>query len=61
LEANRQEWDQFVKWVAIGGSASPWLMVGEVDGGAPSDEIALADRVSVGKVLSANQQKVLFV
>jgi hypothetical protein len=48
-------------WLAIGGSASPWLTVGEVDGGAPSDEIALADRASVGEVSSADWQKALFV
>jgi hypothetical protein len=42
-------------------SAGPWLMVGEVDGGAPSDEIALADRASIGKVSSANLKKALFV
>jgi hypothetical protein len=50
-----------VKWVVIGRSASPWLMVGEVDGGAPSNEVASVDRVSVSEVLSANWQKALFV
>jgi hypothetical protein len=50
-----------VKWVAIGRSASPWLMVGKVDGGAPSNKVALADRANVGEVSSANQQKALFV
>jgi hypothetical protein len=43
-----------IKWVAIGRLASPWLMVGEVDGGAPSNKVASADRVSIGKVLLAN-------
>jgi hypothetical protein len=50
-----------VKWVAIGRSASPWLAVGKVNGGAPSNKVALADRASISKVLSANRQKVLFV
>jgi hypothetical protein len=48
-------------WLAIGRSAGPWLTVGEVDGGAPSDEVASLDRASVSKVMSANWQKVLFV
>jgi hypothetical protein len=38
-----------VKCVAIGRSAGPWLKVGKVDGGAPSDKVASADRVSVGQ------------
>jgi hypothetical protein len=50
-----------VKWVAIGRSAGPWLTVSKVDGGAPRDKAALAARVSVGKVSSANWRKVLFV
>jgi hypothetical protein len=45
----------------IGRSAGPWLTVSKVDGGAPSNEIALVDRVSIGEVLLANQQKALFV
>jgi hypothetical protein len=45
----------------IGGSAGPWLMVGKVNGGAPSDKIASADRMSVGKVSLADRQKALFV
>jgi hypothetical protein len=45
----------------IGRLASPWLTVSKVDGGAPSDEVASADRASIGKVLSADWQKVLFV
>jgi hypothetical protein len=44
----------------IDGSAGPWLTVGEVDGGALSNNIALADRASVGKVSSADRRKVLF-
>jgi hypothetical protein len=46
-----------VKWVVISRLAGPWLTVGKVNGGAPSDKVALADRASVSKVLSANQQK----
>jgi hypothetical protein len=38
-----------VKWVVIGRSSSPWLTVGEVDGGPPSDEVASADRASISK------------
>jgi hypothetical protein len=38
-----------VKWVAIGRSASPWLTVGKVNGGAPSNKVALAERVSFGR------------
>jgi hypothetical protein len=45
----------------IGRSASPWLTVGKVDGGVPSNEIALADRVSVSDMLLADWRKVLFV
>jgi hypothetical protein len=44
----------------IGRSAGPWLKVGKVDGGVLSDEIASADRASIGKVLSANWRKALF-
>jgi hypothetical protein len=43
-----------VKWIVIGRSAGPWLTVSEVDGGALSEEVALADRVSIGKVSSAD-------
>jgi hypothetical protein len=50
-----------VKWVAIGRSAGPWLTVSEVNGGVPSDKVALADRASVSKVLSADQRKAMFV
>jgi hypothetical protein len=50
-----------VKWVAIGRLAGPWLMVSKVDGGVLSDKVASTDRVSIGEVSSANQQKVLFV
>jgi hypothetical protein len=60
LVANRQEWDKIVKWVAIGGSVSPWLMVGKVNGGAPSNNIASVDKASIGEVLSANWGKALF-
>jgi hypothetical protein len=35
--------------------------VGKVNGGVLSNEIALADRASVGEVSSADQQKALFV
>jgi hypothetical protein len=38
-----------VKWVVIGRSAGPWLTVGKVNGGAPSNKVALVDRVSVGE------------
>jgi hypothetical protein len=38
-----------VKWVVIGRSASPWLTVGEVNGGALSNKVALADRVSLSQ------------
>jgi hypothetical protein len=38
-----------VKWVAIGRSAGPWLTVGKVNGGAPSDKVAFVDRASVGE------------
>jgi hypothetical protein len=48
-------------WLAIDRSAGPWLIVGEVDGGVPSDEIASVDRVSVGEALLADRQKVSFV
>jgi hypothetical protein len=48
-------------WLAIGRLAGPWLTVSKVDGGAPSDNIALADRASVSKVLSADRRKALFV
>jgi hypothetical protein len=50
-----------VKWVAIGRSAGPWLIVSKVDGGTPSNEVASADRASVGKVMLANWQKAMFV
>jgi hypothetical protein len=50
-----------VKWVVISRLASPWLTVGKVNGGVPSDKVALAERVSIGKVLSADQQKATFV
>jgi hypothetical protein len=50
-----------VKCVVIGRSASPWLTVGKADGGALSDKVALVERVSVGKLLLANQRKVMFV
>jgi hypothetical protein len=50
-----------VKWVAISRSAGPWLMVGKVDGGAPSDKVASADRASISEVSSADRPKVLFV
>jgi hypothetical protein len=50
-----------VKWVAIGRSAGPWLTVSKVNGGVPSNKVALADRASVGEVSLANWQKVLFV
>jgi hypothetical protein len=54
LEANRQGWNKLVKWVAIGRLASPWLTVGKVDGGVPSNKVALADRASIGEVLLAD-------
>jgi hypothetical protein len=60
-EANRQKGIRIVKWVAISRSAGPWLMVGKVDGGVPSNQVALADRASVGEVLLANWQKTTFV
>jgi hypothetical protein len=60
-EANRQGGIRIVKWVVIGRSAGPWLMLGKVDGGVPSNQVALADRASVGEVLSANRQKATFV
>jgi hypothetical protein len=47
--------------VAIGRSAGPWLTVGKANGGAPSNEVALAERASVGKVLLASWQKAMFV
>jgi hypothetical protein len=40
-----------VKWVAIGRSAGPWLMVGKVNGGVPSNEVALVDRASVSRLV----------
>jgi hypothetical protein len=49
------------KWVAIGRSAGLWLTVGEANGGALSNKVASADRASIGKVLSANWQKAMFV
>jgi hypothetical protein len=61
LEANKQGGIKMFKWVAIGRSAGPWLTVGEVNGGVPSNKVALADRASVSKVLLANQQKAMFV
>jgi hypothetical protein len=50
-----------VKWVAIGRLAGPWLTVGKVNGGVLSNKVASADRASVGEVLLADWQKVLFV
>jgi hypothetical protein len=50
-----------VKWEAIGRSASPWLTVSKGDGGAPSNEVALVERVSVSEVLSADWRKATFV
>jgi hypothetical protein len=47
--------------LVIGRSAGPWLMVSKVNGGAPSNEVASADRASVGEVLLADWQKALFV
>jgi hypothetical protein len=50
-----------VKWVAIGRLAGPWLTVSKVNGGAPSNKVALVDRASVGKVSLADWQKAMFV
>jgi hypothetical protein len=38
------------KWVVIGRSAGPWIMVGKANGGAPSNNLALLERASIGKV-----------
>jgi hypothetical protein len=50
-----------VKWVVIGRLAGPWLTVSKFNGGVPSNEVALADRVSISQVSSANWKKALFV
>jgi hypothetical protein len=47
--------------VEIGKSAGPWLMVSKANGEVPSDKAALAETVSIGRQLSANWQKVMFV
>jgi hypothetical protein len=47
--------------VVIGKLASPWLTVGKANGEVPSNKVALAETVSIGRQLLANQQKVMFV
>jgi hypothetical protein len=47
--------------VATGRLASPWLTVSKADGGVLSNQVALVERASVGKLSLANQQKAMFV